>query len=117
MLVRNHLVRLFSTQSPHLRARCNVLLMKDGIQLPSTPSPAFPNEYDAAKVTTQVPGPRSQALRQEMDNTQQTGALHFFVDYAASMGNYIVDVDGNRYLDVFAQIASLPIWNTLVSMS
>lgn len=49
------------------------------------------------------------ALRKDMDKIQQTGAVHFFVDYAASRGNYIVDVDGNRYLDVLGQIASLPI--------
>ena len=44
-----------------------------------------------------------------MDEVTQTQAVHFFADYAASRGNYLVDVDGNRYLDVLGQIASLPI--------
>ena len=35
--------------------------------------------------------------------------MAFFVDYAQSYGNYIVDADGNRMLDMHAQIASLPI--------
>ena len=77
--------------------------------LPATPSPPFPDEYSSAQVQTPVPGPKSLALKQEMDAVQQTSTIHFFVDYASSRGNYLVDVDGNRYLDVLGQIASLPI--------
>ena len=76
---------------------------------PSSPTPDFPNEYDSAHVKTQVPGPTSLKLMKQMDSVQQAGAVSFFVDYAESRGNYIVDVDGNRYLDMFSQIASLPI--------
>ena len=35
--------------------------------------------------------------------------LHFFVDYEKSQGNYIVDADGNVMLDIFNQIAALPL--------
>ena len=33
----------------------------------------------------------------------------FFADYAKSHGNYIADADGNVLLDVYMQVASLPI--------
>lgn len=77
---------------------------------PSTPTPAFPNEYAHAKVVTaQVPGPKSQQQLKRLAALQNTSAINFFVDYSASRGNYLVDVDGNRFLDVYGQIASLPI--------
>jgi len=39
--------------------------------------------------------------------SQQTGTVHFFVDYESSQGNYVVDADGNVMLDLYCQIASL----------
>ena len=35
--------------------------------------------------------------------------MAFFTDYAKSNGNYIVDADGNTLLDVYMQIASIPL--------
>lgn len=77
--------------------------------LPTTPSPPFPKEYDFSKMKTASPGPKSLELKKELDRTQMASMLYFFVDYGKSVGNYIVDVDGNRYLDIFGQIASLPL--------
>ncbi|KAF1790097.1 P-loop containing nucleoside triphosphate hydrolase [Phytophthora cactorum] len=77
---------------------------------PATPTPAFPDEYAQAEIVTdQVPGPKSQHQLKRLAALQNTGAINFFADYAASKGNYLVDVDGNRFLDVYGQIASLPI--------
>jgi 4-aminobutyrate aminotransferase / (S)-3-amino-2-methylpropionate transaminase len=33
-----------------------------------------------------------------------------FSDYEKSYGNYMVDADGNTFLDVYAQIASIPVY-------
>merc|ERR1719160_873614 len=37
------------------------------------------------------------------------GAVQFFCDFKKSEGNYLVDADGNRMLDMFAHIASIPL--------
>ncbi|KAK4050167.1 4-aminobutyrate transaminase [Microbotryomycetes sp. JL201] len=64
----------------------------------------FPDEpAEPSVVTDKVPGPKSRALSDEISSFQDP-RTHQFV-----AGNYIVDVDGNVMLDVFAQIASIPI--------
>lgn len=65
--------------------------------------------FHEPSVISEVPGPRSKELLQKMDKRSDIGAVHFFVDYQKSQGNFIVDVDGNVLLDVFCQIASLPL--------
>jgi len=61
------------------------------------------------RMLTSVPGPRSHQLLKQLDDYQNTDAVHFFVDYEKSCKNYVVDVDGNVMLDLFTQIASLPL--------
>uniref|UniRef100_A0A671RX37 4-aminobutyrate aminotransferase, mitochondrial-like n=1 Tax=Sinocyclocheilus anshuiensis TaxID=1608454 RepID=A0A671RX37_9TELE len=66
-------------------------------------------EYDAPSMKTAVPGPKSQELMRQLGEIQNVGAVHFFCNYEESRGNYLVDVDGNRMLDVYTQISSIPI--------
>jgi 4-aminobutyrate aminotransferase/(S)-3-amino-2-methylpropionate transaminase len=59
---------------------------------------------------TSVPGPETQKLMEQLkEQGGMGGAAAFFGDYAASSGSYLVDADGNRMLDMFMQIASLPL--------
>ncbi|VDK56990.1 unnamed protein product [Anisakis simplex] len=58
-------------------------------------------------VCTDVPGPVSKKLKAEMDAVHQTSSVKFFADYKKSIGNYLVDADGNTFLDIYMQISSL----------
>ncbi|XP_041087132.1 4-aminobutyrate aminotransferase, mitochondrial-like [Polyodon spathula] len=66
-------------------------------------------EFDGPSMKTEVPGPRSRELTEQLDKIQNTGAINFFCNYEESRGNYLVDVDGNRMLDLYTQISSIPI--------
>eukprot|EP00697_Spironema_sp_BW2_P010013 gnl/Spiro4/2507_TR1209_c0_g2_i1.p1 gnl/Spiro4/2507_TR1209_c0_g2~~gnl/Spiro4/2507_TR1209_c0_g2_i1.p1 ORF type:complete len:515 (-),score=132.73 gnl/Spiro4/2507_TR1209_c0_g2_i1:1326-2846(-) len=69
----------------------------------------FPNEPKSIDVKTPIPGPKSQAVLKSLGELQDNRHSVFAVDYEKSKGNFIVDADGNTLLDVFAQIASIPI--------
>ncbi|RKP32343.1 4-aminobutyrate aminotransferase [Metschnikowia bicuspidata] len=69
----------------------------------------FPSEPTAPVVVTQSQGPNSKKAAESLGKVFDSRAAYFVADYAKSIGNYIVDVDGNTYLDVYAQIASIPL--------
>lgn len=78
--------------------------IKDG------PLPAYAaKEPDQPLIKTEVPGPRSLALKEELGSVQNSGSVVFFTDYDKSQGNYIADADGNLLLDLYMQIASMPL--------
>ncbi|KAJ5834301.1 hypothetical protein N7447_000327 [Penicillium robsamsonii] len=65
---------------------------------PSTPS-----------IRTAVPGPETHRIKEDLDAVIDARTVQMVIDYDKSFGNYITDVDGNTYLDVYAQIASIPV--------
>ena len=58
-------------------------------------------------MVTESPGPKSLSHFNELMAVQECSSVHFFCDYSSSYGNYVVDADGNRLLDVFSQIGEL----------
>ncbi|MBE7179995.1 MAG: aminotransferase class III-fold pyridoxal phosphate-dependent enzyme, partial [Terriglobus roseus] len=71
--------------------------------------PFFPTEPQYPVVRTQIPGPKSAAEIQKLNSVFDTRSLNMIADYTKSLGNYIADPDGNVLLDVYAQIASIPV--------
>ncbi|XP_065180947.1 4-aminobutyrate aminotransferase, mitochondrial-like isoform X1 [Sycon ciliatum] len=61
------------------------------------------------RVVTSIPGPKSQESINKLGKLLDVSSVPFFVDLKESFGNYVVDADGNRFLDLFCQISSLPI--------
>ena len=69
----------------------------------------FPNEPQHPVVATAIPGPRSKQAIQELDTVYDAQNTNMLANYHNSFGNYIADLDGNMLLDVYAQIASIPV--------
>ena len=66
-------------------------------------------EPEHVSVVTAIPGPRTEALRARHGRHQDARTVHVYQDAKRSVGNYLVDVDGNVLLDVYAHIAALPV--------
>lgn len=75
--------------------------------LASIASHYFPDEPTAPSVKTALPGPENIKALEKLSKVFDTRAAYYVADYYKSKGNYIVDVDGNTFLDVYAQIASI----------
>lgn len=60
-------------------------------------------------INTQIPGPKSKEYLAKLNVGFDTAAAAFPGDYSKSQGNYVCDADGNMLLDVYSQIASIPV--------
>ncbi|KAE8362548.1 4-aminobutyrate aminotransferase [Aspergillus caelatus] len=67
------------------------------------------SEPSLPSMQTTVPGPLTNATKSELDVIFDARTTQMVIDYDKSSGNYLVDIDGNTYLDVYAQIASIPV--------
>jgi len=71
--------------------------------------PFFPDEPSGPILKTEIPGPKSQEAIKRLSQLFDTRSLNMMANYQDSYGNYIADLDGNVLLDVYAQIASIPV--------
>lgn len=69
----------------------------------------FSNEPYGPQIHTPIPGPKSKKAIEDLDRVFDTRSLNMLANYQNSFGNYIADLDGNVLLDVYAQIASIPV--------
>jgi 4-aminobutyrate aminotransferase / (S)-3-amino-2-methylpropionate transaminase len=76
---------------------------------PASSNAFFPDEPNGPHIRTPIPGPKSRKAIAELDTVFDTRSLNMMANYQQSYGNYIADLDGNVLLDVYAQIASIPV--------
>ncbi|CAG9325460.1 ABAT_4 [Blepharisma stoltei] len=73
-------------------------------------NPVLLEEPSAPLMSTSIPGPKgAELLAKQSQFSQDYRTIKFYVDYNKSIGNYVVDVDGNIILDTYCHIASLPL--------
>ena len=73
-------------------------------ELPKSP-PRIVGEPERIDIKTAIPGPRTEELRARHGRYQDARTVHVYQDAKKSLGNYLVDVDGNVLLDVYGHIA------------
>lgn len=71
--------------------------------------PFFPSEPQGPTIRTAIPGPQSKKAVQHLNRVFDVRSLNMMANYQNSFGNYLADPDGNVLLDVYAQIASIPV--------
>ena len=102
----NQLGKIIRADTPTVRRMLSTAISP---QEATVPKPYIVGEPSSPSMKCEVPGPQSKALMADLNKMQAMDSVHFFADYDKSLGNYIVDVDGNEMLDVFTQISSVPI--------
>lgn len=60
----------------------------------------FNNEPAKPAMKTQIPGPESSKAIKELEQVFDARSVNLMGDYTKSVGNYMVDPDGNTLLDV-----------------
>ena len=78
-------------------------------QMDFASQPFFPEEPREPIIRTEIPGPNGKKAAEELSKIFDIASLNMMVNYKDSFGNYIADLDGNLLLDVYAQIASIPV--------
>ncbi|CCE65269.1 hypothetical protein TPHA_0K01360 [Tetrapisispora phaffii CBS 4417] len=67
----------------------------------------YPNEPERPILKSIEPSEETINQLNELSKVFDTRAVYFIADYEKSIGNYICDLDGNYYLDLYQQIASI----------
>jgi 4-aminobutyrate aminotransferase/(S)-3-amino-2-methylpropionate transaminase len=103
---RTAFTRRMATQSPPRAASAATAqhTVADAIE-----QPLFADEPTGPVMRTQIPGPEGKKAIAELDKVYETRSLNMMCNYQNSFGNYVADLDGNVLLDVYAQIASIPV--------
>ncbi|CAH1112546.1 unnamed protein product [Psylliodes chrysocephalus] len=88
------------------------ILSYEGIKIPALGTRNFHEKSDEPKspnVKTEIPGPKSKALLKQLKLYQNVGNAELFGNYEKSIGNYLVDADGNIFLDLNMQGSKIPL--------